>query len=148
MTYTTRLTIQRNAPSWGLGAISHRQGAGSSDYIFESPDRKNTLAFAYVIDSGINDAHKDFEGRANLAWSFDDTEGDGTGHGTHVAGIIAGHRYGVAKSAEIIAVKVFGNHGQSPWSTVLAGYNWAVEDIWAHEGRKHVSAISMSIGQY
>ena len=39
------------------------------------------------------------------------TEGDGdlNGHGTHVAGTIAGKTYGAAKKTEVVAVKVSKN---------------------------------------
>ncbi|MFX0116374.1 MAG: S8 family serine peptidase, partial [Candidatus Hodarchaeota archaeon] len=73
-----------------------------------------------IIDSGINANHPDFEGRVideksfvmkDLGYSVDvsNTE-DEYGHGTWVAGVAAGKRYGIAPKAEIINAKIFGNN--------------------------------------
>lgn len=148
--YIDGLVTQPDASSWGLGAISHRSGAGPSEYIYDDSAGHDT--FAYVIDTGVNDAHQDFGGRASLEWSFDDTEGDFRGHGTHVAGIIGGHQYGVAKLTNIVVAKVFdASGGPSNVSTVLDAYGWAVDDILGSHSsrgsRAHVSAINMSLGE-
>lgn len=74
------------------------------------------------------------------------SDADTVGHGTHVAGTIAGSTYGVAKRATVIAVKVFaGSSGTT--SDVLAGFDWAVNDI-LNNGRESVSAVSMSLGTW
>lgn len=44
------LTTQSSVPSWGLGAVSSRSGAGASSYIYDSSAGAGT--FAYVIDTG------------------------------------------------------------------------------------------------
>ena len=53
---------------------------------------------------------------------------DGNGHGTHCAGTIASRQYGVAKKANVIAVKVLGSNGSGTMSDVLGGVVWAVTD--------------------
>ncbi|KAL1849396.1 hypothetical protein Daus18300_013278 [Diaporthe australafricana] len=137
------LTTQTSAPSWGLGAVSHKAGAGSSSYIYDSTAGSGT--YAYIIDTGINAAHTDFGGRASLGYSaVTGSTADTVGHGTHVAGTIGGRTYGVAKSATIVAVKVFqGDEGTT--ADVLDGYSWAVNDI-TSKGRAGVAAISLSLG--
>ena len=47
--------------------------------------------------------------------------------GTHCAGTIASGRYGVAKAAHVIAVKVLGSDGSGSMSNVLGGVVWASE---------------------
>lgn len=138
------LTTQSSIPSWGLGAVSHKAGAGSTSYVYDSTAGSGT--YAYIIDTGINAAHTDFGGRASLGYSaVTGGTADTVGHGTHVAGTIGGTTYGVAKSATIIAVKVFqGDEGTT--ADVLDGYSWAVNDI-TSKGRAGVAAISLSLGK-
>lgn len=83
----------------------------------------------YVVDTGINILHEEFEGRA--AWGktipLNDVDEDGNGHGTHCAGTIASRAYGVAKAANVIAVKVLGSNGSGSMSDVVGGVSWASE---------------------
>lgn len=146
--YMADLETQTDAPSWGLGAISHRGGAESRDYIFDNSPKYDT--FAYVIDSGINEAHDDFSGRASLEWNAYDSERDGVGHGTHVAGNIGGRRYGVAKNTKIFVAKAFDDDGRTTAAICLDAYDWATNDILGHndnrESRAQASAINLSFG--
>jgi cerevisin len=57
----------------------------------------------------------------------DDFDEDNNGHGTHCAGTIASRRYGVAKAANVIAVKVLGSNGSGSMSDVIAGVLYAAE---------------------
>lgn len=99
-----------------------------------------------IVDTGINAAHTDFGSRASLGYSAVSGTTDTSGHGTHVAGTIAGTTYGVAKKATIIAVKVFtGDSGTT--ADVLDGYDWAVNDI-ISKSRTNVAAVSMSLGSF
>ena len=50
---------------------------------------------------------------------------DGNGHGSHCAGTIASRKYGVAKAAKVIAVKVLGSNGSGTMSDVVGGVSWA-----------------------
>ncbi|KAF4470161.1 Alkaline ase [Fusarium albosuccineum] len=135
------LTTQSGAP-WGLGTISHRN-SGSTSYIYDTSAGGGT--YAYVVDSGVLISHSQFGGRAIAGHSvFTGPNTDTLGHGTHVAGTIAGSTYGVAKKANIVSVKVFeGREGTD--SGVLAGFNWAVNDI-TSKGRAGKSVINMSLG--
>ncbi|KAL6912568.1 hypothetical protein FSST1_010328 [Fusarium sambucinum] len=135
------LTTQSGAP-WGLGTISHRT-SGSTSYIYDTSAGEGS--YAYVVDSGVLISHSQFGGRAVAGYSiFSGANTDTLGHGTHVAGTIAGSTYGVAKKANIISVKVFqGAEGTD--SGVLAGFNWAVNDI-TSKGRAGKAVINMSLG--
>lgn len=106
----------------------------------------------YVIDTGINTAHVEFEGRAvwGKTMPLNDEDEDGNGHGTHCAGTIASAKYGVAKKANVIAVKVLGSNGSGTMSDVVGGVVWAASAAKkkADEGSsKHKGSVAnMSLG--
>ena len=81
----------------------------------------------YVIDTGINTLHVEFQGRASWGKTIplNDEDEDGNGHGTHCAGTIASAKYGVAKKANVIAVKVLGSNGSGTMSDVVGGVVWS-----------------------
>lgn len=88
----------------------------------------------------------DFGGRATWGANFADRNNrDSQGHGTHVAGTIAGTTYGVAKRAKIIAVKVLGDDGAGSTSKLIAGIQWAIAHATANGGLKK-SVVNMSLG--
>ncbi|KAM0439937.1 hypothetical protein ACHAPT_001036 [Fusarium lateritium] len=132
----------QQAATWGLGTISHR-AKGSKSYLYDSD--AGIESYAYVVDSGVRASHKDFGGRAKQAWTaFKKDHTDRLGHGTHVAGTIIGKTYGVAKKAQVLAVKVF--QGQSAeLSVILSGINWAVNDI-INKDRQGFAVINLSLG--
>ncbi|ORZ36901.1 peptidase S8/S53 domain-containing protein [Catenaria anguillulae PL171] len=142
--------LQKDAP-WGLSRISHRTkpvGAAYKEYPF--PDNAGEGVSVYVIDTGINIKHVDFEGRARWGATIpeNDEDVDGNGHGTHCAGTISGRKYGVAKKANAVAVKVLSSNGSGSMSDVVKGVEWAVAD---HKRRrqkdpKAKSAANMSLG--
>lgn len=125
--YTSEL--QRNAP-WGLARISHRERLNLRTfrrYRYEAEGGKDIKV--YVIDTGININHVDFEGRATWGVTVPSGERDedGNGHGSHCAGTIAGRRFGVAKKARPVAVKVLRANGSGSLQDVAKGIDWAVE---------------------
>ena len=81
----------------------------------------------YVIDTGTNYKHVDFEGRASWGKTIPvgDADEDGNGHGTHCSGTIAGKKFGVAKKANVVAVKVLRSNGSGSMSDVVKGVEWA-----------------------
>lgn len=90
------LLSQTGAP-WGLGRISHR-AKGSKTYIYDNT--AGSGAYAYVIDTGVNAAHQEFEGRATQAINFvtEEANEDLNGHGTHCSGTIGAKTYGVVST--------------------------------------------------
>ncbi|KAK2741754.1 hypothetical protein FQN57_005498 [Myotisia sp. PD_48] len=139
--YLADIVEQQNAP-WGLGSISHRT-AGATTFAYDS--NGGTGTYAYVMDTGINTAHVDFEGRAILGYNAMPRypHRDTNGHGTHVAGSIGSKTYGVAKKATLISVKVF-EGSQGTYEAILDAYRWSVDDI-TKNNRKGKAAINMSI---
>ncbi|KAI5467513.1 peptidase S8/S53 domain-containing protein [Mariannaea sp. PMI_226] len=135
------LTSQTGAP-WGLGTVSHRT-SGSTTYLYDTEAGSGT--YAYIVDTGIRATHSEFQGRATAAWTaFTGDNADTYGHGTHVAGTIGGKTYGVAKKANILAVKVF-QGDSSTTSIILSGFNWAANHI-VSNGRTNKAVINMSLG--
>ncbi|EPS34432.1 Subtilisin-like serine protease [Penicillium oxalicum] len=121
--------IEKNAP-WGLARISHRDSLsfGSFNKYLYAEDGGEGVD-AYVIDTGTNVDHVDFEGRASWGKTIPqgDQDVDGNGHGTHCSGTIAGKKYGVAKKANVYAVKVLRSNGSGTMSDVVKGVEWAAE---------------------
>ncbi|KAJ1658259.1 proteinase B [Dispira simplex] len=147
--------VERGAP-WGLARVSSRKPLSLVNYdkYYYDPSAGEGVT-VYVVDTGINVNHNDFEGRA--VWGSTvprgDVDQDGNGHGTHVAGTIAGKKYGVAKKAKLVAVKVLRSNGSGSMSDVVKGVEFTVE---AHQrevaqakrdGKKHGGSVAnMSLG--
>ncbi|MBB5920203.1 subtilisin family serine protease [Actinoalloteichus hoggarensis] len=101
-----------------------------------------------VLDTGIDAEHPDLADVVVAAEDFTgnpDGPKDGDGHGTHVAGTIAGtgaasdgaHR-GVAPDAELLIGKVCGDDGFCTEDAIIAGMEWAAE--------QGVDAANLSLG--
>ncbi|KAK7691286.1 hypothetical protein QCA50_004679 [Cerrena zonata] len=157
---TTESATQIGAP-WGLARISHRNKlsfATFTKYLFD--DKGGEGVDVYVIDTGINVGHEEFKGRASWGATIpqNDVDEDGNGHGTHCAGTIASAKYGVAKAANVIAVKVLGSNGSGTMSDVVAGVDYASkaaqaklqaarEELAATGKTKHKGSVAnMSLG--
>ncbi len=104
----------------------------------------------------MNIKHVEFEGRAKWGKTIPrgDQDIDANGHGTHCAGTIASRKYGVAKAANIYAVKVLGSNGSGTMSDVVAGVAWASDaaeaamqlKIAGHNPKHKGSVANMSLG--
>ncbi|KAF8161425.1 subtilisin-like serine protease [Crassisporium funariophilum] len=119
--------VQRSAP-WGLARVSHREKLTFSTFTkYVYNEHGGEGVDVYVVDTGINIDHVEFEGRASWGKTIpqNDVDDDGNGHGTHCAGTIASRKYGVAKKANVIAVKVLGSNGSGSMSDVVGGVVWA-----------------------
>jgi len=119
--------LEKNAP-WGLARISHRDSLSFgtfNKYLYSEGAGEGVDA--YVIDTGTNIEHVDFEGRASWGKTIPvgDEDIDGNGHGTHCSGTIAGKKFGVAKKARVYAVKVLKSNGSGTMSDVVKGVEWA-----------------------
>ncbi|EHY60479.1 proteinase B [Exophiala dermatitidis] len=120
-------SLEKNAP-WGLARISHRDSLSFGNfnkYLYSADGGEGVDA--YVIDTGTNTEHVDFEGRASWGKTIPagDEDVDGNGHGTHCSGTIAGKKFGVAKKANVYAVKVLRSNGSGTMSDVVKGVEWA-----------------------
>jgi serine protease AprX len=104
-----------------------------------------------VLDTGIDNL-PDFSGR--LIGGVDLTGGgnpfeDNYGHGTFVAGLIAGDgassggQYsGEAPGANLVSIKVAGTSGITDLATLIAGLQWAAD----HENTLGIQVLNISLG--
>jgi hypothetical protein len=142
---TYRSTQNLNNPGlWGLDRIDQNEGTSPFDnqYIYDSTGQG---VDAYVIDTGIY-PHNDFGGRLQPGFSsISDSRGttDCDGHGTHVAGILGGSTYGVAKEVNLIPVRVLDCSGNGTDANVIAGINWIISNHQAGEP----AVANMSLGR-
>ena len=90
-----------------------------------------------VLDTGIDPNHPDLKGKVvdKISFAKDESPDDGNGHGTHVAGIIAGNGAssggkfkGVAPGASLMNIKVLNNGGYGPASSIMEGIEYAVDN--------------------
>ena len=116
-----------------------------------------------VIDSGINASHPDLKSKIIAQQCYCDTDSnssnggccpngltedtnasDALGHGTHVSGIVGAHGNlsGVAKDANLVAVKVFGSSSSAALSDVLSGIDYCINQ----STKLNISVITMSLG--
>jgi hypothetical protein len=115
---------QVNPPSWGLDRIDL-----PLDQRYRYPNEAAGIT-AYVLDTGVRRTHQDFGGRVLPGYDFtdDDTNtSDDNGHGTFIAGIIGGTKFGVAKKINIVPVKVLGGSGSGSIADVIAGIDWVTQ---------------------
>ena len=130
---------------WGLDRIDQRTRPGNAR-ITTATDGSGVTA--YIVDTGIRPDHTQFEGRvASRGFTaFSDEYGwqDCQGHGTHVAGTVAGKDYGVAPKANLVSVRVLGCNGSGSYSGVIAGIDWIASD---HQtGQPAVANLSLGGG--
>lgn len=119
-------TIMQTPVTWGLDRVDQRTLPLSNSYSYSADGTGVTV---YIIDTGINFTHVDFEGRASKGRDYIAPGGTGTGadcngHGTHVSGTVAGKTYGIAKKAKLVAVRVLDCAGSGWTSGVIAGIDW------------------------
>ncbi|MCX4546265.1 S8 family peptidase [Streptomyces sp. NBC_01565] len=114
--------------SWGLDRIDQKELPLDNSFTTEG---NGAEVNAYILDTGIDYGHTEFGGRATFGF---DAIGDGRngqdcqGHGTHVAGTVAGRTYGVARKANLVSVRVLGCDGKGTWSGIIAGMDWVAKN--------------------
>ncbi len=100
-----------------------------------------------VVDTGVDDGHRELSSRVVAQGNYTPESGDGTndgqGHGTSVAGIIAGTSGGVAPRANIWALRALDRQGRGNFTWILNALNSA------YAGRNlfgGLHLINMSLG--
>jgi subtilisin family serine protease len=132
-------------PAYSIDRVDQRNLPLSNSYTYTC--RGNGVK-AFVFDTWMDVEHEDFGGRASRGYDgypSDPAQGEScSGHATHVAGIIGGTDYGVAKRVEIISVEVLDCTGHGTWSKLLLGIDWVL----ANKGNAPAVANMSLIGGY
>ncbi|KAG5651131.1 hypothetical protein H0H81_009764 [Sphagnurus paluster] len=142
------MATQTNAP-WGLARLSSvskltNQDTSALTYSYTYDDSAGAGVDIYIVDTGVLTTHSQFGGRARWGATFGGyADADGNGHGTHCAGTAAGSQYGVAKAANIIAVKILSDAGSGSVADIVSGLDWVASSA-KSSGRP--SIVSMSLG--
>ena len=140
-------TVERTGITVGATAVRHNPGYDGAG------------VGVAVIDSGVTAWHDDL-GETGIPGSqrvdrFVDfvnghtTPYDDHGHGTHVAGIIAGNghdsggaRSGMAPRARLVVMKVLGSSGQGHISNLIAALDYVV----THKDLLQIRVVNLSVG--
>lgn len=122
-----KISETQSGATWGIDRIDQRSLPLDSTYSYATNPGLGVRA--YVIDTGLLTTHSEFAGRVAQGWStLDNTTKvtDCNGHGTHVAGTVAGSTFGVAKAATLVPVRVLDCAGSGTTSGVIAGIDWVI----------------------
>jgi serine protease AprX len=106
-----------------------------------------------IVDSGIAPVDDLSLPSSRIVASVDLTSapasGDPGGHGTHVAGIVAGNgtdsaqsRQGVAPGAKVVNVRVIGAEGVASLSSVIRGIEWVINNRKTY----NIRVMNLSLG--
>ncbi|XP_006464052.1 serine proteinase [Agaricus bisporus var. bisporus H97] len=144
------MTTQTNAP-WGLARLSSttrlsNQNAAALTFSYTFDASAGSGVDIFIVDTGILTTHNQFGGRAAWGETFGPyADRDGNGHGTHVAGTAAGSQFGVAKSANVFAVKVLSDQGSGSITDIVSGLNFVGQRA-ASSGRPTIASMSLGGG--
>ncbi len=118
----------QSGATWGLDRSDQRDLPLNGSYVY---DTTASNVNAYIVDTGVLGSHTQFSGRMIGGYTAI-SDGNGTndcnGHGTHVAGTVAGTTHGIAKGARISPVRVLGCNGSGTNSGVIAGMDWVANN--------------------
>lgn len=133
-----RATVTQSGAVWGLDRINQRNLPLDGTYTYTYT---GSTVRAYIIDTGVDVGHAEFEGRAqNVYDALGGNGNDCNGHGTHVAGTVGGKTYGVAKKAMIRGVRVLDCAGSGATSGIIAAIDWV------RVNRINPAVANMSLG--
>jgi len=149
-------THRKNEIPWHLSRIAQRNLPLNDNFPYNKTGschvNDNVKVNTYVIDTGIDIEHSEFEGRATWLANFaDKDDSDCQSHGTHCAGLIGSRHFGACKDANLFAIKVLDCRGYGSFTSILQG----LQEVYKHhseqlqnlrKGDKLRSVVSMSLG--
>jgi subtilisin family serine protease len=128
------ISLMHTVDNWGLDRVDQVSAALDTKFRYAAD---GTGVEIYILDTGIRRTHQEFTGRVAPGYvvpSVGSSTDDDCGHGTHVAGVAAGTRYGVAKQATIVPVKIFPGGSEAVCqagttvSAFLLGMQWIIDN--------------------
>ena len=119
-----------SSTSWGIRSATSNTVDGGVPSTFRYNQSWGQDIDVYVLDSGVDCSHSELTNcEFGTITSEATTSDDIHGHGTHVAGTIAGLNYGISRSTNIISVKVTDDKGESNASNIVKGITWAIDQV-------------------
>jgi serine protease AprX len=139
------------------GTLDRTAAAVGARWVNEHLGFDGTGVGVAIIDSGVTRAHDDLGGNRVVHFidfvNLESRPHDGYGHGTHVAGIIAGSghdsggtRQGIAPGAHLMVLKTLDAQGEGYISDAIAAIDYAIEQRAAFNIR--VINLSVAAGVY
>jgi serine protease AprX len=134
------------------GTMERTSATVGAKWVRENLDLDGSGVGVAIIDSGVSSWHDDL-GSDRVAHfadfvEYQSTPYDDYGHGTHVAGIIAGSGYdsngarrGIAPGANLVILKVLDGEGFGYISNVIAALDYVVE----HRAQFNIRVINLSV---
>lgn len=125
--------VEPRLVTWNIRRVGYGNGIGKT---------------AWIIDSGIDFEHPDLtvdQTRSRSFFAGVASADDSNGHGTHVAGIIAGKNntfgvLGVASGASVVALKVLGQNGEGNLGYIIQALGYI------NANAKAGDVVNMSVG--
>ena len=145
---TRDVGLSAGASAWGLDRLDQFDSVLDGKYRYSTAGQGAT---AYILDTGI-DSNNFSEFPPSRVEALSVWEGvnprDCDGHGTHVAGTVAGTNYGVASGAQIVSIRLSGTLEDrcGGFDTVDIYFGMLlVHDHWVSNGRPP-AVVNLSLG--
>ena len=130
--------------TWNLDRLDGKGGDFEYQYRYNG-----TGVHVYILDSGVRATNLEFENRVatECFGEIGPCNTDNNGHGSHVAGIVGGKTYGVAKGVTIHDVRIRDEDNALRWAYLYSGLDYVVAEKRKYPDRKLLINVSYS-GRY